>query len=787
MKFVNRFNHLIAYIVLIISVVSFSLFLSFRHYVNTAQLDLVAKEAVLDLTNFDFHHYKFARITGQAEFYWDQLIYPEEFNCAEPIMPDTLLDICGVWNNHVVKGKTLTGSGFATYHFKVLFPEDGQYGIKIKEFDCAYRVFVNGNLYVECGKVGKSPETAVASWRRHEIYFSSVNKQADVVIQVANFWHRKGGPEDVMVIGSERSIYKYKKELLGLSFFLFGIFLIGFFYHLALYIFRPVDKTILYFAIFIFLVTIRLLTVGEKLIYELLPGINWMFATRLEYLSFILSVPFFVWFIYAFYPNLVSKIVSWIISAVSGCIALVVVIFPAKIFTYTPIIYQLVVVLSSVYLLYILLRAVYLKYEYGIFLLGGYLFYCFVAINDILYYNKIYGDSYLMPLGLFVFTFSHSFVLARKSSKSFADVEQLSLQLDTYNRELEAKVKLRTTEVLKQKEEIEEQKAELEAQADSLVGVYEQLVELNKFKDGLTSMIVHDLKNPLNVILNLSKDSIVLYSANRMLNLVQNMLDIQKYENARMVLQKERMSFAETVEKAVAQIAIILQKKGVILVNNVHTDLQFEYDENIMIRVLVNLLSNAIKHTPATGRITLSYRALPNEIRFMVEDTGIGIPKDKHDLIFLKYGQILQKKLEKSDSTGLGLAFCKLAIEAHDGKIGFNSEEGKGSTFWFEIPCLNCRQMDTINIEHGHIFEETSIAAVVSYLRKIKQDSDSSYLKFYIDQLKEIQIYEVSTLKGVLKTIDLNFSAVVYIWVKKLYAVVDSIDEIGYYKLLEVF
>ena len=110
-------------------------------------------------------------------------------------------------------------------------------------------------------------------------------------------------------------------------------------------------------------------------------------------------------------------------------------------------------------------------------------------------------------------------------------------------------------------------------------------------------------------------------------------------------------------------------------------------DVGLIRRVFQNLLSNALKYTPNGGDIRIVATLFHDEIRIAITDVGPGIAPEYHQRIFEKFGQVEDRNSRLG--TGLGLTFCKLAIESHGGRIGVESEVGKGSTFWFTLPQVN--------------------------------------------------------------------------------------------------
>jgi signal transduction histidine kinase len=174
-----------------------------------------------------------------------------------------------------------------------------------------------------------------------------------------------------------------------------------------------------------------------------------------------------------------------------------------------------------------------------------------------------------------------------------------------------------------------------------------------------------------------------------LLRMINDLLDVHKMESGSLQLDDAALSAADLVTSAVGQVASLAESSDQALVQQVAAILpSFQGDEEQLRRTLVNLLGNAIKFTPAGGTVTVAVRRADDgrSLLFSVSDTGEGIPPDAFGRIFEKFGQVESRQRGRKGSTGLGLTFCKLAVEAHGGQISVQSTPGEGSTFTFMIP-----------------------------------------------------------------------------------------------------
>jgi two-component system sensor histidine kinase/response regulator len=233
---------------------------------------------------------------------------------------------------------------------------------------------------------------------------------------------------------------------------------------------------------------------------------------------------------------------------------------------------------------------------------------------------------------------------------------------------------------------------------EQLQANYERLQEVEKLRDDMRNMIVHDLRTPLTAMLvgvemlerdaalNAIQHEIVAIAAGggkTLLGMINDLLDVEKMESGSARLQYDGLFADVLVAGALDQVASLALAGENTLITEIAPGLPaFAGDKNRLGRTLVNLIGNAIKFTQS-GTVTITVTRENNEsIRFAVRDTGEGIPSEAFARIFEKFGQLDSRRV----GTGLGLAFCKLAVEAHGGRIEVESTLGIGSTFSFSIP-----------------------------------------------------------------------------------------------------
>lgn len=226
--------------------------------------------------------------------------------------------------------------------------------------------------------------------------------------------------------------------------------------------------------------------------------------------------------------------------------------------------------------------------------------------------------------------------------------------------------------------------------------------EVERLKKEFVSTVSHELRTPLTSIrgsltlLNVgalgslpdqAKKVVGIAERNtiRLITLINDILDIEKLESGKLDMEFALVPLSNVLERSDQAVRAFAEQNGIRL-EIMPTNAQVWADGDRLVQVLVNLVSNAVKFSPKGATVTIAVQEIPNWIDVKVIDRGRGIPAKYKGLLFQRFQQVDASDSKKKGGTGLGLAICKGIIEAHHGTIGVESEEGKGSIFWFRIP-----------------------------------------------------------------------------------------------------
>ncbi len=239
---------------------------------------------------------------------------------------------------------------------------------------------------------------------------------------------------------------------------------------------------------------------------------------------------------------------------------------------------------------------------------------------------------------------------------------------------------------------------------DQLHHKHRQILEVESLREDLSNMIVHDMRTALSVI-KMSVDLMSMQdmtknkaglaqtvsridsSCRNLIDMANLILDTQRLEEGKMPLNKNTHNIGDIINDVIEMLGPIAENIAC-LTSDVKGNgtLIGVCDADLIRRVIMNLSVNAIKVvSKGTGNVAITAAVNGDRLKVSVEDNGPGILPEYHEKIFSKFGQVEAKRKSQFHTSGLGLTFCKLAIEAHEGKIGVESEPGKGSKFWFTL------------------------------------------------------------------------------------------------------
>ncbi len=429
-------------------------------------------------------------LDGEWEFYWEQLLEPEDFRNERHEMVG-YVSVPGAWNGYQVQEQDFPGQGYATYRVEIKIAEGQQLlGIHLPRILTAYRLWINGEPAAAAGEVGRAREDVTPQYLPRQVFFYPAGSTVELIIQTANFHHRSGGILESIQFGTADQVQAATHRRLAYDLFLFGgLFLMGI-YHLVLFFYRRSERSLLYFGLFCILVSIRTLFVGQIFFIQQFPNLNWELAHKIQTLTYYVGVHVIILFFRGVFPSYVSPTLVRVSSVVVATFSTLVLFLPARQFTVFNPLFQVFTLLVIGYVISVLLRVSRRREAGTVFIVTGAAVLFLTVGNDILYLSILRSDYHafqhvvrmgnLSALGMLAFVFTHSLVLAITFSQAFKKNEEMTLELASINDNLETTVARRTKDLVAANSRVEAQKLELEAANRSLATL--------SFKDPLTGL-----------------------------------------------------------------------------------------------------------------------------------------------------------------------------------------------------------------------------------------------------------------------------------------------------------
>ncbi len=385
--------------------------------------DPVARRGVLNLSNWDFSQKGMIKLAGEWAFYPDQLLAGEQLKGMKRFLvsvPDGA--------DHVQVSET---QGCITYNLRVTGVPKTSLVFSLKHIESAYRLLVNGQILQENGVVSCEATDARPDYSSRLVFFDNESETLDIILQVSNFHSRARAVPTAPVLGLPESVMVAENGLITLDSILFGALMIIALYHFIIFLVRRKDTSLLYFAIVSLAMGIRVLLVGQRVLYTLYGSEYWALLFRIDYLIYPIGSLFFFWYIHTVFPREYPRWQLITLAVPAVVYSIVIIVSPSTFYTQGLTIYHAVTAIGLVYIasgLALILRR---RPTYAILFFAGLLALILGVTNDLLYTNGIAITGYdnLAMVGVFIFFVANSAFLAARFSKAYQRVADLSHEL----------------------------------------------------------------------------------------------------------------------------------------------------------------------------------------------------------------------------------------------------------------------------------------------------------------------------------------------------------------------
>ncbi len=383
-----------------------------------------AEKGFLDLSQFDLQKEGSIRLDGDWEFYWNQLLEPNDFKVENIHKPSGVIKVPGIWNGYKIGQEKLKGNGYATFRLKVKLKDaNKKYALKIITMSNSYKLWVNDEMIASNGVIGADKKTNVPEYKSQVVPFNADSNSVQFVVQVSNFYHWKGGIWHPIKMGDYSSIQKERDTRVILEIFLFGCLFIMAVYHFGAFSLRKEDTSTLFFGLMCFAVSMRSLFTGENIISIMVPDMNWFLARKIEFILTFVSVPAYSSFSRSLYPKEWNRFIYWTITVFGFWLCIFVVFTPVNIYTFGSYIFTVYSFLSSLYIIYVFIKATLRKREGSELFLATSLFFLLTVVNEILNQTEVVHTGLYLPVGLLIVVFAQSYILSSRSASAFRTTE----------------------------------------------------------------------------------------------------------------------------------------------------------------------------------------------------------------------------------------------------------------------------------------------------------------------------------------------------------------------------
>lgn len=610
----------------------------------------IVQHGVADLRNKNLISNPVA-LNGEWEFAWKKLIYP-----GDSVTIKNYTEFPKLWNGIVVHGQQLSPQGYATYQLTILLPENRpKLALNIPDFYSSYRMYVNGVVFANNGVPDTTLKNYSPHWISKTLALPGDKDILHIILQMANFSHAKGGLKKEILIGDNDFLQSKREKFIAGDFLLAGCLFMGGLFFFGLYLFGKNDKAMLFFSLFSMLYSYRIVGSSFYALHSVFPNLDWQITTRLEYFTLFCSIYLFVQYVRQLYPLDVHKPIVKTLSVFCLIVSVTPIVTPSLVFTHIINPFLVLMFFCIGYVLFVFIKAWLNKRpasEYALISIGVMML--VQLIINLEYFGYLIPAKEIIFVGYIIFFFLQSLILSFRFAYSLKQAKNEAEQ------GLKAKSEFLST-----------MSHEIRTPLNSVIGMTHLMLKNNP-RD--------DQKMQLDVLL---------FSAGNLLSIVNNILDYSKIEAGKISFELIEMDIENILNNIVSGSKNAAEEKGI----NLQLKMPFKGipkvkgDPTRFAQVISNLVGNAIKFTNE-GEVVIALEVKEQTsdnitLTFKITDTGIGISKEKQQLIFEQFTQADSSTSRSFGGTGLGLAISKKILDLQGARLQLESDTGKGATFYF--------------------------------------------------------------------------------------------------------
>ena len=635
----------------------------------------------------------------------------------------TLMTVPGVWEERESsKGNQF---GYGTYRLIILLDEDDvkqPYSMYFKNLSNASKVFINGELMAEQGRLTDKASEFIPDNQPFQILLDDVNGKIEIIIQVANYIDpRNGGIEGSILLGSYSTLIRELVLVYSLQIIMAVVLLLHGIYSMIVYFMYKRRIEVLFLALAFFSMTIATIADDEKLLYFILPFITYKWWSIITILSYILASLFLVLtfknvianskLIWGFVVICLSYATSIFLMPLETTLLnmrlflLIIFLFPAIVISFTSVKLVLSGKQGTIFL-FLLMLSIGSSSIWGILKNTEW-----ISIPRYPYFSL---EIILAVLFFAVYWFQQFFRVSEDNRRFALEMEQIDKRKDEF---------------------LVQTSHELRNPLHGIIMIGQSIVE-----DG-NKHLDQDTKTSLQLLITVAK---------RLSALLNELVDLSNIKEKRVRLEWKSVNLASVVAGVLDIHRFMKEGKKIEFIHAIPEHFpNVRADENRLTQILFNLLHNALKFTEE-GLIIVSAEVRKGEAVITVKDDGIGMDEETLETIFQRYEQGGTNKAAVAEGLGLGLSICKELVELHGGTISVQSKINGGSSFSFTIPLANEKEDDskeqTVNpaLTYGIASEEVAVATQnEGKARVLVVDDDFVNLKIMRQLLSEM--YDVYT------------------------------------------